>query len=72
MERVSLHLGVLGMVAGRVERGNFQGGVVVAVDTHTDPGVDSLDEEVVPVVERVEAPGSSIAPCLDSTRPQLG
>lgn len=65
------------MVVGRVGQDSFQGGVVVVAvavavaDIHVDPERGSAGVAVILVVEREEAPVSSIVPCLGSTRPDL-
>lgn len=64
-----MHPAVLGMVVDHVVRDKSQGGaaaVVAVADTHTDPEMGFVDDEVVHAVGRAEVPGSSFVPYLGS------
>lgn len=70
-----MHLAVLWLIGGCAGQDKSQGEVVAVVvaDTHTDPGRDSVDEEVVPAVGREEGVlVSSFVPSLGSSCPNLG
>ena len=73
VEQLPLHLEVFEMIDDRVGQDNSQGGVVaVAVaDTHVGPEKGSAGVVVLLIAGREEAPVSSFAPRLGSTRPHL-